>query len=70
MLFYKCETLGGSSGSPVVKEVDNVLKVVAVHRGQYKKEEKGYNGVYYGSGLSSIVHHTKTQELGDSKFTL
>ena len=32
-LYYKCTTEKGSSGSPVLKEVDGELKIVALHRG-------------------------------------
>lgn len=32
-LYYQCTTEKGSSGSPVLKEVEGELKIVALHRG-------------------------------------
>ena len=42
LLLYQCTTEEGSSGSPVLKEVQGDLKVVALHRG-------GRNGSYSGA---------------------
>ena len=51
LLFYECDTEEGSSGAPVIKEVNNDLKVVAVHRGKSAGE---FN---FGTHMSSILKH-------------
>ena len=45
LLLYECTTEIGSSGSPVLKEVDGDLKIVALHRGGKDKQWDcgGYN---------------------------
>ena len=44
-LYYQCTTEKGSSGSPVLKEVDGELKIVALHRGTKDSDQNhpGYN---------------------------
>lgn len=44
-LYYQCTTEKGSSGSPVLKEVDGDLKIVAIHRGTRdgSQDQPGYN---------------------------
>ena len=44
-LYYRCTTEKGSSGSPVLKEVDGDLKIVALHRGTRDgdHDHPGYN---------------------------
>jgi len=53
----------------VFKVIDNVLKLVAVHRGE-RTAKKGFNGVNIGSRVPSILNHIKTGDLGHSKFIL
>ena len=69
MLVYKCQTLKGSSGSPVIKEVNNEYKLVAVHTGVFVDNEEGYGSAYCGSLISSIIKHTNGRDMKYSKFT-
>jgi len=50
-VFYGCVTYKGSSGSPVLKIVDEKLRVVAVHRACQKKY------LNYGTEFSAILSH-------------
>ena len=56
LLLYQCTTDYGSSGSPVFKEVDGELKVVALHRGGQETGDKwlGYN---CGTLIKEILNH-------------
>ena len=56
LLLYQCTTDLGSSGSPVLKEVDGELKVVALHRGG---RETGDSWVGYNCGtlIQEILNH-------------
>lgn len=51
-MFYDCRTFNGSSGSPVVKEVNGKLHVVGIHRFSLK-------GVYYNCAtlFSAVFSH-------------
>jgi len=53
MLFYLCDTEGGSSGSPLVKTAANDHRhVIALHRGWLKLRGNSFN---YGTMMSTIV---------------
>ena len=53
MLYYLCDTEGGSSGSPLVKTTnDDHRCVIALHRGWLKLKGNSYN---YGTLMSTIV---------------
>jgi len=54
LLFYECDTDKGSSGAPVIKEVNNQLELVAVHRAN------SFCDFNCGSLVSSILHHVTT----------
>ncbi|XP_065900703.1 uncharacterized protein [Dysidea avara] len=61
LLLYECTTDMGSSGSPVLKEVDGDLKIVALHHGgEYKQwNSTGYNR---GTLIQEIVNHLNGQQ--------
>ena len=56
LLFYQCDTDAGSSGSPVFKEVNGELKIVALHRGG-RDPRQGSSGYNIGSLMSVIINH-------------
>ena len=58
-LVYESGTLQGSSGSPVLKEVNDKLRLVGLHREGHDKEPK-FN---LGSLFCDIVHQLKNEEL-------
>ena len=64
-LVYEGGTLQGSSGSPILKEVNNRLKLVGLHRKGHEKDPK-FN---LGSLFCDIIHHVKKEELERRKYT-
>ena len=56
LLLYQCTTDLGSSGSPVVKEVDGELKVVALHRGGKEASDR-WHGYNCGTLIREILNH-------------
>ena len=52
-LYYQCTTEKGSSGSPVLKEVDGELKIVALHRGT-KDADQDHPGHNCGTLIREI----------------
>ena len=69
LLLYECTTEMGSSGSPVLKEVDGDLKIVALHRGGKDKQwnSDGYN---CGTLIQQIVNHLNGQQCLRCKSTI
>ena len=59
LLFYQCDTDAGSSGSPVFKEVNGELKIVALHRGG-RDPRQGSSGYNIGSLMSAILSHVNS----------
>jgi len=53
-VLYPAGTEPGSSGSPVLKEVDGHLVIAALHKGGKNKED-GFLGYNYGSQFSEVV---------------
>lgn len=68
LIFYQRDTEGGSSGSPVFKEVNNVPKIVTVHRGGCGNNET--SGANIGSCVSAIIHHITIREVSYSMVTV
>ncbi|XP_065883436.1 uncharacterized protein [Dysidea avara] len=60
LLFYSCHTGNGSGGSPVFVQVDNAVKLVAVHKGVAGK----FSGVKTGSFILSILDHINHGKVG------
>ena len=56
LLLYQCTTDLGSSGSPVLKEVDGELKVVALHRGG-REANVNWLGYNCGTLMREILNH-------------
>ena len=54
LLLYKSGTTNGSSGSPVLKEVNGVLVPVALHRGGNSNAQP-YRGCNFGTLISEIL---------------
>jgi len=56
LLLYQCTTDNGSSGSPVLKEVNGELKIVALHRGG---RETGGDWLGYNCGtlIKEMLNH-------------
>ena len=54
LLLYKSGTTNGSSGSPVLKEVNGVLVPVALHRGG-NSNARLYRGCNFGTLISEIL---------------
>ena len=54
LLLYKSGTTNGSSGSPVLKEVNGVLVPVALHRGG-NSNARPYRGCNFGTLISEIL---------------
>jgi len=60
LLFYLCDTEGGSSGSPIVKTADeNHRYIIGLHRGYISIGKKLFN---YGSSMNAIVNHIHEKE--------
>ena len=57
LLFYSCDTDGGSSGAPVLKVVNKELRVIALHRGSW--QDVKFN---FGTLITDIVHHVKSEQ--------
>ena len=57
LMFYDCKTFSASSGSPVLKEVDGKLQVVAIHRGFL-------NGTYYNlsTRFSDVLNYVGSND--------
>ena len=62
-LYYSNATERGSSGSPILKEVDGRLKLVGLHR----EGDEDYN---WGSLFSEIINHIQNKQLQHSKETI
>ena len=60
-LYYSSATEPGSSGSPILKEVEGELKLVGLHRA-------GNTESNWGSLFSEIVNKTKGNPLNPSKW--
>ena len=56
LLLYQCTTDYGSSGSPVLKEVDGDLMVVALHRGG-RDSGNSWLGYNCGTLVQEILNH-------------
>jgi len=52
LLFYSCDTDGGSSGAPVCKVVNKQLQVIALHRGSW--EGVKFN---FGTLITEVIRH-------------
>lgn len=52
LLFYSCDTDGGSSGAPVVKVVSKRLQVIALHRGSW-----GGVKFNFGTLITKVLQH-------------
>ena len=61
-LYYSNATERGSSGSPILKEVDGHLKLVGLHR-------EGDEDRNWGSLFSEIINHIQNKPLKCSKET-
>ena len=61
LLLYKSGTTNGSSGSPVLKEVNGVLVPVALHRGG-KANTQLYRGCNFGTLISEILKYLSGQQ--------
>jgi len=57
LLLYQCSTEHGSSGSPVLKEVQGDLKVVALHRGGRDASLSNMLGFNCGTLVQEISNH-------------
>ena len=62
-LYYSNATDRGSSGSPILKEVDGHLKLVGLHR----EGDEDHN---WGSLFSEIINHIQNKPLQHSKETI
>ena len=54
LLFYSCDTDGGSSGAPVFKVANKRLQVLALHRGSW--EGVKFN---FGTLITEVLRHAK-----------
>ena len=61
LLLYQCTTDNGSSGSPVLKEVDGEWKVVALHRGG-----NDAHGKWLGYNCGTLIQHILNHLIGSS----
>ena len=61
LLLYKSGTTNGSSGSPVLKEVNGVLVPVALHRGGNTSTPQ-YRGCNFGTLISEILKYLSGQQ--------
>ena len=52
LLFYHCDTDGGSSGAPVFKVVNKELRVIALHRAHW-----GDNKFNFGTLITDVIKH-------------
>ena len=59
-LYYSSATEPGSSGSPIVKEVEGMLRVVGLHRAGDEEHN-------WGSLFSEIINHMQDKPLKHSK---
>ena len=65
-MVYEGGTKPGSSGSPIMKEVDGRLRVVGLHRSGYENKKPCFNA---GSLFSEILHNLNGKELQPSEQT-
>ena len=52
LLFYHCDTDGGSSGGPVFKVVNKQLQLIALHRAHW-----GDNKFNFGTLITKVIDH-------------
>lgn len=72
-MVYKCETKKGSSGSPILKVINNdKMAIAGLHRGGYKPKI-GCAAFSYGSLFSEIIISLECDHTGndiDTQITL
>ena len=54
LLFYSCDTDGGSSGAPVFKVVNEQVQLIALHRASWVK-----NNFNFGTLITKVIEHVK-----------
>lgn len=55
VIVHDCDTRGGSSGGPILAEVDGDVRIVAVNTAEYANQETGIGLENYGVPISRIM---------------
>lgn len=55
VIIHNCDTRGGSSGGPILAEIDGEWKIVAVNSAEYANQETGRGLENYGVPMTRIM---------------